>query len=531
MKPLKKNFFLLFLIIYLLAGSLNSVKTGISFDENYEDLNWNFNLKVLHNLKETFISKKKFDKQQFDKEVKNFVGYGIGFQILSQPIQSVIKNLLLKDENLSHYGAKLLSKHFVVFLFFFASGIIFYLILRKLLDEENFCILGTIVYLTYPYLFGQSMFSPKDIPFLSVWLLCTYLSFNIIEKLINHKFIFTKDIFVISLVTAYLFSIRIAGILIISQYVLLLILYLSIYKINFFSFLKRFYLKLLFFLSNLIVFTFLFNPIFIVDPLLIIETIKINANHFNNVGTNTLGTVMYSKDLPSTYLPIWFAVKLPLIIILGILLLPISEKKIFNSKKRSIFFGNILLTSLFIPLFLILRKVHLYDELRQVMFLIPLIIIIGLISLYTFSKKIFISLAFISVSIFIFENIKINPYQYVWFNLPSRALDLTNKFELEYQGLSGKEISQHLKKLDHQGNCILANPIHGVQPFLNNTNFNCFDIWQKIDTDYKRPFFAVQTVRNLKKSLPYNCKYIYETGFKLLFHNKKFTTGRLLSCE
>ena len=84
MKPLKKKFFLLFLIIYLLAGSLNSVKTGISFDENYEDLNWNFNLKVLYNLKETFISKKKFDKQQFDKEVKNFVGYGIGFQILSQ---------------------------------------------------------------------------------------------------------------------------------------------------------------------------------------------------------------------------------------------------------------------------------------------------------------------------------------------------------------------------------------------------------------------------------------------------------------
>ena len=98
MNPLKKKFFLLFLIIYLLAGSINSVKTGISFDENYEELNWNFNVKVLYNLKESFISKKKFDRQQFDKEVKNFVGYGIGFQILSQPIQSVIKGGIIAGD-------------------------------------------------------------------------------------------------------------------------------------------------------------------------------------------------------------------------------------------------------------------------------------------------------------------------------------------------------------------------------------------------------------------------------------------------
>ena len=31
------------------------------------------------------------------------------------------------------------------------------------------------------------------------------------------------------------------------------------------------------------------------------------------------------------------------------------------------------------------------------------------------------------------ENIKINPYQYVWFNYPSRYLDLSKNFELEYR--------------------------------------------------------------------------------------------------
>ena len=108
---------------------------------------------------------------------------------------------------------------------------------------------------------------------------------------------------------------------------------------------------------------------------------------------------------------------------------------------------------------------------------------------------------------------------------------MTNKFELEYQGLGGREISKYLQSFENQELCILANPIHGVKPFLNNTRFNCFDIWQKVDTDYPRPFLAVQTVRNLKKSMPYNCSLIHETNFKLLFHKEEFTTGKLLLCK
>jgi len=70
-----------------------------------------------------------------------------------------------------------------------------------------------------------------------------------------------------------------------------------------------------------------------------------------------------------------------------------------------------------------------------------------------------------------------------------------------------------------------------VKPFLNKQKFNCFDIWQKIETDYKRPFLAVQNVRNLKRSMPYKCKSIHETNFKLFFHKEKITTGKLLKCE
>ena len=174
----KKNFFLAFLILYFLLGSFNSLKTGISFDEKHEELNWNFHVNLIKDISD-FVINGNVLRTKFNQEVQSFVGYGIGL-LISQPIQFILKDFL-NDSNLDTFGAKLIAKHFVVFLFFFISGIFFYLILRKLIDNESFYILGTILYLTYPYLFGQSMFSPKDVPFMSVWLMCTY-KFILFEK-------------------------------------------------------------------------------------------------------------------------------------------------------------------------------------------------------------------------------------------------------------------------------------------------------------------------------------------------------------
>ena len=182
-----------------------------------------------------------------------------------------------------------------------------------------------------------------------------------------------------------------------------------------------------------------------------------------------------------------------------------------KDKTKSIFFGSLILTVILIPLILIIKKVHLYDEIRQVMFLIPLLFIISLVSLYSLSNRFFFIFVLSTIIFFVVESVKINPYQYVWCNLPSRYIQL--------------------KKLDTQPLCILVNPIHSVKPFLNNSKFNCFDIWQKIHTNYNRPFLAVQNVRNLKTSTPYKCSTKYESGFNLLFYEKKIITGKLLECK
>ena len=229
MQIIKKNSLIIFLFFYLIFGSLASIKSGISFDENHEEINWKDNVNISKKLSRHFFYGEEIDL----KILERTVGYGIGFQLISQPIQFLLKDLIANN-NITDFGRHLLAKHFVVFLFFFISGIFFYLILKKIIENENFCKTGTIIYLLYPYLFGQSLFSPKDVPFMSIWLICTYLSLNLFERLIDKKDISNFNTILFTFMTSYLLSIRIAGVLIFLQYVVTFIIYLSLTNTNIF---------------------------------------------------------------------------------------------------------------------------------------------------------------------------------------------------------------------------------------------------------------------------------------------------------
>ena len=527
MRLLKKNFLYIFFITYFIIGSLTSLNTGISHDEFHEQENWKYNVGLTKNLIGHYLSDEKYDTK-YDNYKDKY--YGIGFQIISQPIQYLLKNFIIKFKDISPYGATLVAKHFVTFSFFFISSFFIFMILRKIVENSFFCYFTIIIYLTYPYLLGQALFNPKDIPFLSAWVICSYVSLNIFEKILDFNTIKISNILLLSVCTGFLLSIRIAGVLIFFQYLISFIIFINFSNLSLISFIKKFYLKFFYFLFLLIFFTYIFYPVFWANPFSIFASIEQMGNFYNDVCTKTLGTCMYAKNLPATYIPIWLSVKLPFLILLGIFLVPFTEKKIFLSPKKTIFFGTIIGTIIVIPLILIFKKVYLYDELRHIMFLIPLFFIIGCVSLYTFSKNFFYILGLLTLSIFIFENIKINPYQYVWFNIPSRIIDLPNKFELEYQGLSGKKIAEKISSTNIENLCILVSPSYSIKPFLDQTKFNCIDKWQLIDTNYQRPFLAVQHVRNIKKGMPYKCKTIHEEDFKLLFIKKKFVTGRLLKC-
>ena len=52
----------------------------------------------------------------------------------------------------------------------------------------------------------------------------------------------------------------------------------------------------------------------------------------------------------------------------------------------------------------------------------------------------------------------------------------------------------------------------------------------EIDSDFPRPFLAIQNVRNLKKGKSYKCESVYESKFNLLFSKEDIITGKLIKC-
>ena len=522
---IKKNIFFILLFFYFIIGAFYSLNTGLSFDEIQEQRNWEYNVSLVKHL--LFQSEIELKYQNFDGKY-----YGIGFQIISQPIQFFLTNIILKFQDIDNLGAHLLAKHFVVFTFFLISGIFVYLIISKIVKNIYFNTTSTFLYLLYPYLLGHGLFNPKDIPFLTIWIICTYVSINIFTKLSTGNILKYRDVLLISFLSAFLLSIRIPGVLIFLQYLFTFVIFLNCQKLKFNLFLKDTYKKILFFILLIFLFTYLFYPTFWKNPLLVFDAITAMSSYYNDVCTLTLGKCMFSKNLDPTYIPIWLSVKLPLVILVGIALLPITEKKIFVEKSKNITFGTLLFSSFFIPTLLIFSNVFLYDELRQILFIVPLIFILGIVSIYTFSKKIFYFFSFITLFIFLIENITIYPYQYAWFNTPSRILNLSKNFELDYLGISSKDLAKNISKINKKETtkpCLLT--IWSAKPFLNPQSYNCFGLWGEIDSDFPRPFWAIQNVRNLKKGESFKCESIYESKFNLLFSKEDFITGKLIKCS
>ena len=127
MTNLKSRIFYLFLFIFLIVGSITSLNVGISHDEWHEEENWKYNVALSKNIKNHIISNEKLDEGLENYKDKY---YGIGFQFISQPIQFFLKKII-KNDDIDGFGSKLVSKHLVVFLFFFWIWNLFFFNIKK----------------------------------------------------------------------------------------------------------------------------------------------------------------------------------------------------------------------------------------------------------------------------------------------------------------------------------------------------------------------------------------------------------------
>ena len=520
------NTSLILLLIYLITGIYLSLNTGISHDEYHEQLNWEINLKAIKNFFETGYYNELLEyKDRF---------HGIGFNFLSQPFQYLIKDFVLDYLDVNEYGSILISKHPIIFILFFISGLFFYKICLIFFNKKNFALISLFIFLLYPYFLGHSLINPKDIPFLSFWIISTYVACKIIKKLNKEESIPIKYIVYLSISASFLISIRIVGILILLQFLIFIITFCEIKNKSFLNLIKNNIKNFFILFFTFVLFLYFLNPIFWHDPREIINSLKWMSKYQQDVSTLTLGEYMKALNLPANYYFIWLFFKLPILIILGFLLFPFIEKKFHKNNLNKILTYSVIFTCLIILFLFILFEVAIYNEIRHVMFLIPLIFIVSLNNLYLWSKKFYYFTGVLVIIFFVVENISINPYQYTWMNSFSKFYKINKNFEVDYWGISNKSlytsIDEHSSKNNfNKNNCVYGDLYSEV--FLESQKFKCFKMYSELDAAKERPYYVMQNHRNLKRSNPKDCKQISSENYNYSFSNQKIKVGSAWYCD
>ena len=515
------------LLLYTIVGSYLSMINGISHDQFHEQQNWTINFNAIKGL----------IYNNGDYEIlMNFLDkyHGIGFHYFSQPIQLLTHDFIEKLYEVNDQTAYYLSRHIAVFIMFSLSGIFFYLLSLKISDDKNFSLITTSIYLLYPYFFGHAQINAKDIPFLSVWIICSYYLFTIIENFYHNKKNSIKTILSISFFTAFLISIRITGILILLEYFIALMIFVNIKNINIFTFLNNHLRFFIIFSILLCLFTYFFNPILWLNPFEFFKSIEWMGKYYHDICTLTFGKCMRALNLPPSYIFIWFFFKLPILVLFGLLMYPFVEKYIMNDGIKTIYYLTLTFTLLSILFIFIVKKVALYDEIRHIMFLIPLLFLVALYNIFIFNKKIYYLLSGFVIIFFILENISLKKYQYTWLNSFAKLTSIERSFEIDYLGISNRNIQNKIFNYTAKNNidkniCIYGGPYTGV--FLEERGFSCFDEYSKVDSIKFRPFFAYQNVRNVKRSKPNDCNLIHSEKYNYSFYKKDIVTGKLWFCE
>ena len=337
----KKNsdyLFNIFLFLYLIVGFYLSTNTGISTDEPLDQYLWNLNAEAIKDFfgynNNGYLNLLEFDEARF---------HGVGFHYISQAYL-LLASIIIQFEKIPEESSKILLNHSLIFFTFFLSGIFAKKIVNLLIKDKLYSNIFLVFYLFYPYLLGHGFYNPKDMPFLFAWILSTYISIRIFLKIYENKNVSLLNFFFLSLSTSFLSSIRITGILILLQYLITFIIASNLSKTSFYKILKFHSYKIfLFFLFTLFL-IILFYPIFWKNPLIIFEAINRMKDYPYGVCTLTLGKCMHAMKLPYNYIFIWLFFKLPFLSLVGLILFPFTERKIFSQPIRQIILGSILLT-------------------------------------------------------------------------------------------------------------------------------------------------------------------------------------------
>ena len=512
-------------LIFFIAGSLIYSDYGFYIDEKFHRANGFYWLNYISNffgfedLSQISSNKLKNISGFTLPSISEWNAYGIIFDVPAAYLE-IIFNL---DNQLSYY----LLRHYLVFVLFFLSSIFFYKILNNRFHNNLVSILGLILFVLTPRIFGDGFWNNKDIVFLCFYTISIFFYFKTLENQI------LSNILLLGIFSALSTTIRFAGIFL----PISLIFFFLIDKIS-----KRNDLMLKTIITYLIFFIFF---LFITWPYLwtdftggILSSLNLAMAWSGKV--NFLGKYYMSNNLPYFYLIFWIAITTPLahlfLFFYGFInyfrrfllrYFSIKNKSFHNdlwrslNEKKDLF---IFINLIFFLTLLSFFNVSLYNGWRLGYFLYIFIIYFSTYGIYLlvikFKKKInfFVYVSSLIIIFLIYRLSLYHPYQSLYFNLAVPKI-IKNNVDVDYFGLSGflflKKLIKNEKTFPIKISVNSWYPLWRMVELLENTEKKKIQVFShdkknEVDYLYSNRIYDVDNKFYKKYDIPENFRKLEE---------------------
>ena len=370
--------------------------------------------------------------------------YGVAFEL---PLFILEKALGLSDNRQIY-----LARHAATHLFFLLGALAGYKLILLLYRSRLLATIGFFMLVLHPRIYAHSFFNTKDIPFLSMFLICLYLAARALED---------KRLGAIVLLgagTGILVNLRIMGVLLPGCALLLL----GLDAIREREYLRHLKLGLALLVSAALT-LYVTWPFLWTDPLGHFAAAFTKMSRFpwpHEVLFN--GELLSGHDIGWEYVPVWFALTTPVLYLaLGGVGIALLLHRWLRSPSAALAAGRELYNGLLLACFaaplvaVIALDSVLYDGWRQLYFIYPCFVLLAVYGLQRFSlggqgraMAVAFGLYFAFVGV---QMARSHPFQHVYFNellAFTEPEQLRRSFDLDYWGTSYRQSLEHILEND-----------------------------------------------------------------------------------
>lgn len=483
MESNRRKYYLTAILIWLIISTIGFFlydDYGVAYDDvaqhTIASVNYNY---VTDNVEDGIPELKEF-KDRY---------YGVAFEL---PLAFIERDILHLDyKKREDFRQIILLRHYLTNIFFAIGCAFFFLFLAEITDNYWVSFIGVIILILTPRIFAHAFFNVKDIPFMSMYMLSMWAFIRYFKGKGFYQLL------VLMVCSSLLVNVRIMGVL----FVVISLVFMS------WDFIKRRQPKL--FMTHALVYTLGFSfillltwPVLWENPITEFYNAIKSMSHFQ-WDDHVLygGHQIRATNLPWHYSFIWITITTPIVYLLLFALgsFKIVRDSVNNKFKLSrIDYAHLMLIcTVFGTLFSVIAlKSTLYDGWRQLYYIYPSVVAIGIVGLNGFLQKFekskwvyvpvfLLGITFVQIAFFMVRN---HPYQHVYFNelVPRSENWIRKHFELDYWGVSYREGLEFIARetIDSKAKVFvkLSHPQFYNTIILSNEDYSKFQFTQCIDS-------------------------------------------------